>query len=162
MTAALFAASAHAAPTSVPGLDVTADTLPLAAVQQQKTLVETTKDGTKLRVGCVVVDGGGSTDVSDKAMLYLTMYASSEMRGAWSLHPLGTVNLLVSAERNEPGVYAFVVRRHAPDGGAEVNERWIVDARQASIDVRAMHGADTFDIAAVTTPVSVTKPETSR
>ncbi len=155
----LLSSVAHAAPRSVAGEPEGKPGIDLSAVQQQQTFVETERDGVTVRVGMVVIDYGGSTDVSPKAGLFLTMFGESEMKGSSSVHYLGPLNELISAKRVEAGIYEFVLKRYDYDqalgGGMEPTVKLRVDARMASVAVRAMKGVDELDTGRIVEPVTV-------
>ncbi len=145
---------------SVAGLTAEASRHDLASVQHQQSFVQKEKDGTDLRVGLVVIDLGGSTDVSPKAQAYLTMFNEAEMKNATSLHLLTHLNELVSAKRTEAGIYEVVVKRYDVEGawgGGEITTKLVVDARLASVDVRKMKGVEEFDTGTILTPIKITE-----
>lgn len=155
----LSASIALATPRSVPGLAPGEPRVDLAAVEHQQTFIRTEREGVNVRVGLLMVDRGGSTDLSAKAGLYLTLFGESEMRGSSAVYFLTELNTLVSAQRVSAGIYEIVVQRYDIEqrlgGGTEPTVRLRVDARTASMDVRAMKGVAEFETGRVQTPITV-------
>ena len=150
---------AVAAPRSIAGLPAGEPRVDLSTIEHQTTFVQTEREGVTVRVGLVMVDHGGSTDVSPKGSLYLTLFAESEMRDNTALYRLTDANQLVSAERKAPGIYEVVLKRYDLDqvlkAGVEPTVRMEVDARQATVDLRAMRGVEEFTTGRVTTTIKV-------
>jgi len=144
---------------NIPGLSREEGRLDLNRVQKQITLVESEKYGeshgtTTLRVGLVMLDNGGSTDVSPKATLYLSTFNESEEYEAGSLHKISHLNELISAERVAAGVYDVIVKRYANDFGSILKTKIRIDARDLTGDVREMKGAQEWEYQQITTPVN--------
>jgi len=150
---------ALATPRAIEALPADASRVDLATIEHQQTFVETTRDEVSVRVGLVMVDHGGSTDVSPRASLYLTLFAESEMRGHTGLYRLTDLNRLVSAERMSAGMYEIVLQRYDLDqtlgAGFEPTVRLRVDARQATMDLRAMKGVEALSTGRLTTTITI-------
>jgi hypothetical protein len=133
---ALAASFAHAAPVASSKEKVSP-----ARVVAVKNLVD--NDG--LKVNLVTEDLGGSTDVSNTQVLWLTLYLKGEMFSTDAAFKVGEVIKLNSARRTAAGLYevkALVIN----DEGV-VNKTISIDARQATVAIRAVSCED-FDCAA--------------
>jgi len=144
---------------AIEALPADASSFDLATIEHQQTFVQTTRDEVSVRVGLVMVDHGGSTDVSPRASLYLTLFAESEMRDHAGLYRLTDLNRLVSAKRTSAGMYEIVLKRYdldqTLDAGFEPTVRMQVDAREATIDLRSMKGVDELSTGRLTTAIKV-------
>jgi len=140
----------------------------LASVEQQVSLVQaySEKNQSDLRVSFVVLDNGGSTDVSPQASLYLTTFNESEEYGAGSVHFLSSINNLISYKRLSAGIYEAVVSVYdyqfeeltcaSDETNYQKEVKLTIDARGLTIDVRAMKGLEFFEYKTYTTPVQMT------
>jgi len=140
----LFASQAFAGIKSVKGLPME-DKIDISGVEQQVTLVQKQKGESDMRVSLVIVDNGGSTDVSPSSALYLTMQNESEMQDASSTHLISHINSLVSYKRIEAGVYEAVVttydyEQECENGKFEKKDKITIDARELSASVRNFKG----------------------
>ena len=160
MISLIFSQSLLASTVTVEGLKDT--TVDVSRVQKQVTLIQSVKGESDLRVSFVVMDSGGSTDLSPRARLYLTVFNESEMKDAKSAHMIASINSLVSSKRIEAGVYEAIVTQYDYSGecGGALPESMLkitVDARQLTADVRKFKGAGEFDVSTVQTPITITK-----
>jgi hypothetical protein len=136
----------------------------MARVQEQVTLVQSQRGDSDLRVSFLVMDAGGSTDVSPRARLYLTTFNESEMMDAQSVHMITHLNELVSTKRESAGVYSAIVKLYDYDnecanseGSLTATVKLTIDARQLTIDVRNFEGVEEFGLGTIQTPIVVTK-----
>jgi len=98
-----------------------------------------------MQINVAVVDLGGSTDVSPTQQVFLTLYSKGEMFSTDASFDLGPIYSFKSAKRIAAGVFEISV--NAPKGGGgdmAVNTTYIVDAKQATVDMRAVRCED-FD-----------------
>jgi hypothetical protein len=102
---------------------------------------------TNLLVNVVVVDMGGSTDVSPTQRVYLTMYSKGEMFSTDAAFEIADIFNFKSAKRIEAGVYEIVVTQPNASGSEEVT--YIVDAKEATVNIQAVQ-CDDFDCDAST------------
>lgn len=164
----LFGVVAHAAPAAphkwskVPGLSASASRLELYRVKQQLTLVDKQKDsdglgGGRLRVNLIVLDAGGSTDVSPRARLYLAIFRSAEMADGAALYDLGPMNELLSAERREARVYTAQIKRYSDNADEEYDEDLTLDAREASAKLGTLKGVEEGTFHHIVEPIKVAR-----
>lgn len=156
--ALLLSAQAFADVRTVKG-ESAKEKIDIARVQQQITLVDKMKGNSDMRVSLVVLDNGGSTDVSPHAMLYLTMHNEDEAYGATSSHLISPINDIISYKRVKAGVYEVVVNNMDSAGdcrGTLFNKETIrIDARKLSVSVRNFKGAEEFVSSRVQDPITV-------
>jgi hypothetical protein len=103
---------------------------------------------TNLLVNVVVVDTGGSTDMSPTKKVYLTMYSKGEMFSTDATFEIADIFEFKSAKRVEAGVYEIVVTVPSDVSGLE-EVTYIVDGKKASVDIQAVQ-CDDFDCDAST------------
>lgn len=161
------AVSVHASPKAKPlevyGLTESEAQLNISAIQEQITLVESQKGDSDLRVSLVVVDNGGSTDVSPRASLYLTTFNESEMRGAGSAHMITHMNDLQFVRRVEAGIYEAILTKYnygedgCTSGGSSMEGTYKVriDARNLTMVVRQFRNVEEFGYGFFQDPVFV-------
>lgn len=163
LVAPLAQAEPKAQPLEIQGLSQEDAKISVATIEKQVTLVQSKKGVSDLRVGLVVQDNGGSTDMGPKGKLYLTTFNESEMKDAGSAHLISNVNELISVERVAPGIYKAIVRMYEFDGACaaswngatEGKEAIMIDARDLTAQVRAMKGGEEFGYNWYQTPVAV-------
>ncbi len=144
-----FSKSVKVAPMQIKGAEVKVE---VSRIQQQVTLVQSLKQGSDLRVGFVVVDRGGSTDVSPKASLYLTTFNETEEFNGGSSHLISHMNELISSKRSKAGVYEAVLRVYqdefdcskAWNSNYEGSVKLRIDARKLTAKVRKLKKAESF------------------
>ena len=116
----------------------------------------------QLRISSLLVDGGPSTDVSPRYVLYLSMHNYIEEYAiATSLHQVDYVQTFQSARRSKAGIYEFRYVGINLDGAfgdcffPEIQA--IVDARELSVQVRTGKKTKFFEDASYTDPVYITR-----
>ena len=100
-----------------------------------------------IQVSMVLLDRGGSTDVSPTQTIYLTLYAKGEMFSTDATFEIASVLGLKSVRAVSPGVYEIV--------GSIYDETvydvtYTVNATQALKDMKAVNCGHDFDCAAST------------
>jgi hypothetical protein len=100
------------------------------------------KEGMQINV--MVVDRGGSTDVSPTQEAFLTLYSKGEMFSTDASFDLGPIYSLKSARRIAAGVFEIKVSEPGGGNGMPADATYTVDAKQATVDMRAVRCED-FD-----------------
>lgn len=114
--------------------------VPITRVTQLINMVD--RDG--LTINIAIQDLGGSTDVSPTQKLFLTLYLKGELFNVDAAFELGDYFRFLSAKRTAPGLYeirAITTESH-PKFGALPLAILQVDARQATVDIRAVRCSD--------------------
>lgn len=137
-------------------------------VQREKQIQVCDNDGchsntSDLRVSYVLVDGGPSTDVSPRYVLYLTTYNFvNEFASATSTHRIAYIDKLYDVERLKAGIYKFRYKGIASDGSAEDIAKLgcfyhdvtaIVDASDLTANVRRANKLKFFEDAEYFDPI---------
>jgi len=116
----------------------------------------------QLRISSLLVDGGPSTDVSPRYVLYLSMHNYiEEFAIATSLHRIDYVQAFQSAQRSKAGIYEFRYVGINLDGAFGdcffPRIKSTVDARELSVQVRKGKKTKFFEDASYTTPIHITR-----
>ena len=117
--------------------------VPVSRITRTQNIVE--RDG--LTINLAVRDLGGSTDLSPTQRLYLTMYLKGEMFNIDATYFLGTFYEFLSITRTAPGLYELraITTEGEPILGALPMATLRIDARQATVDMRAVRCEDGMD-----------------
>ena len=108
-------------------------------------------DPGKVRVAFVVVDTGGSTDVSPTQQLYLTLYLKGEAFSTDATFDLGPIVSLSTAKRATAGTYEAVVQS-VDAQGVPKKATVTVDASDAIVAMKKIRCKDDeFDCTAAKT-----------
>jgi len=115
-------------------------TVPITRVTKLVNMVD--RDG--LTINVAIQDLGGTTDVSPTHKVFLTLFLKGEMFNVDAAFELGNFFQFLSAKRTAPGLYeirAITTEPH-PRFGAMPMAILQVDARQATVDIRAVTCGD--------------------
>lgn len=96
------------------------------------------------KVNVVVEDIGGSTDLSPTQNIYLTLYAKGEMFSTDAAFKLGSFYDINAANRLGEGVYEIFVEG-IDYKGEWVVSRYVIDAKKALAEMKAVNCGDEFD-----------------
>jgi hypothetical protein len=122
-------------------------TLPVTRVTKLVNMVE--RDG--LTINVAVQDLGGSTDMYPSHRLFLTLYLKGEMFNVDAAFLLGDYYEFLSARRTAPGLYEIRAISLEPSRFGSMPLAILqVDARQATVDMRAVRCDDEMDCPAAT------------
>jgi hypothetical protein len=102
-----------------------------------------------IQVNLVVVDNGGSTDMSPTQSLFFNIYSKGEMFSTDASFDLGYIFSLVSAKRVTNGVYEVKYMNIDDNSGNFVEMTKIIDASEAIIALKNVTCED-FDCEAST------------
>jgi len=102
-----------------------------------------------IQVNLVVVDKGGSTDVSPTQELLFNIYSKGEMFSTDASFSLGSIYSLTKATRISGGVYEVEVVGSEEEGGMPVAQTLVVDAQKAIVSLKGIQCED-FDCEAST------------
>lgn len=104
-------------------------------------------DKSDVQVSVVVVDLGGSTDVSPTQAVYLTIYKKGEMFSTDASFHLGDAIAFEGAKRVRGGIYE--VKLTGWNGEESFDERtYVIDARKAIVELKNVNCGDDFDCSA--------------
>lgn len=116
-----------------------------------RTIPMVQRDG--LTVNVAVRDLGGSTDMTPTEQVYLTLYLKGEMFNIDAAFDLGAYQSVESAARLEAGIYEIQVVEFVQqqDFAERTTVTLRVDARQTTVDIRAVSCGDELDCNAART-----------
>ncbi len=112
-----------------------------------------------IQVNVVVVDNGGSTDVSPTQSLYFNIYSKGEMFSTDASFDLGYIFSLESAKRISGGVYQLEITGANEETAMPETQILEIDAQKAILALKAVQ-CDDFDCEASTnfkSAISVSK-----
>ena len=101
-------------------------------------------DKSDVQVSVVVVDLGGSTDVSPTQAVYLTIYKKGEMFSTDASFLLGHVLSFDGAKRVKGGIYEVKMAGWKDGEGVE-EATYVIDARKAIVALKGVECGDDFD-----------------
>lgn len=99
---------------------------------------------TDIQVNIVVVDNGGSTDVSPTQSLFFNIYSKGEMFSTDASFNLGPIYSLESAKRVNSGIYEVVINGVNAETSMPEKQIIVIDAQKAIIALKNV-SCDDFD-----------------
>lgn len=137
-TLGLFVFLLCASSSAKPLANVRPANAPVSRVVRVETLVD---EVGKVRVAFVLVDLGGSTDVSPTQKVFFTLYQKGEMFSVDAAFDLGPVGSFKSAKRSGAGKYEAVVEV-VTDRGEIKPATFTVDAGAAILAIKSLKCSD--------------------